>query len=337
MLAIALELAREDPSTRTSRPSSSSTSCTSPAALNDVGGTGIPLWDDEDEFFYDVLHLDTGEFMPLKVRSLVGLIPLLAVETIEPDLLEPLPDFTRRMDWFLHNRPDLAALVSRWEEPGIGERRLLALVRGHRMKRCCARMLDPDEFLSDYGIRSLSRDPPRAPVSCWSSAASVHGSTTSRPSRGPALFGGNSNWRGPVWFPINYLLIEALQKFHHYYGDDFRCRAADRLGDRLVTLGEVADDLGRRLERSSCATTGGRRPFRGPDAPSRAGRLRGATTVLFHEYFDGDTGAGLGASHQTGWTALVAKLLDQRARRRRGVSGAGTVATAGGGVLDRSP
>ena len=156
------------------------------------------------------------------MRSLVGLIPLCAVETIEPDLLERLPGFKRRLDWFLTHRPDLAGLVSRWQEPGAGERRLLALVRGHRMKRLLQRMLDPDGVPQRLRHPLAQPLPPGAPVSCSTSTATRYdGRATSRPSRRTGLFGGNSNWRGPIWFPINYLLIEALQQFHHYYGDDF--------------------------------------------------------------------------------------------------------------------
>ena len=335
MLAIALELARDDSVYEDAATKFFEHFLYIAGALNGVDMESTPLWDPEDEFFYDVLHLDTGEFIPLKVRSLVGLIPLLAVETIEPELLESLPDFKRRMDWFLHNRPDLAALVPSWEERGVGERRLLALVRGHRMKSLLARMLDPDEFLSDHGIRSLSAIHRERPFVLELGGQEHRVDYDPAESRTGA-FGGNSNWRGPVWWPINYLLIEALQKFDHYYGDDFTVSLPTG-GDRLVSIGEVADDLGRRLETLFLRDDGGRRPFRGPDAPSQPEGSVDDQLLLFHEYFDGDTGRGLGASHQTGWTALVAKLLDQRARRRRGVSGAGTVATAGGGVLDRSP
>src|SRR6266581_7582683 len=208
MLSIALELAREDPVYEDLASKFFEHFLYIAEALNNVGGMGIPLWDDEDEFFYDVLHVPNGEVQKLKVRSLVGLMPLLAVETIEPDLLDKLPGFKRRMDWFLNHRPDLAGLVSRWQEPGMGERRLLALVRGHRMKRLLKRMLDPEEFLSEYGIRAISRyhleRPYRLEVDgtpyevCYEPGESSTG-----------LFGGNSNWRGPIWFPINFLIVEA--------------------------------------------------------------------------------------------------------------------------------
>jgi hypothetical protein len=281
-------------------------------ALNDIGGSGIPLWDDEDGFFYDVLHLPDDSKIQLRVRSLVGLIPLLAVETIEPDLLSSTPEFARRLDWFLDNRPDLAGLVSSWDEPGLGDRRLLALVHGHRMKALLRRMLDETEFLSPHGIRSMSRIHRDAPYALELDGTTYTVDYEPAESR-TGLFGGNSNWRGPVWFPINYLLIEALQKFHHYYGDDFEVESPTGSG-RLMSLDQCADDLAGRLSRLFLRGPDGRRPADG-DRPANGGS-DAADHVLFYEYFDGDTGAGLGASHQTGWTALVAKLLDQQARQR---------------------
>jgi len=276
--------------------------------MNNIAGEGIELWDDEDEFFYDVLHLPDGTTLPLRVRSLVGLIPLLAVETIEPSLLEALPMFRARLEWFLQHKPELAGLVSRWQEPGSGERRLLALVRGHRMKRLLKRMLDPDEFLSDYGVRGLSRYHLDHPYEFQIEGVSrtVHyepGESTT------GLFGGNSNWRGPVWMPINFLLIEALQKFHHYYSDDFLVEYPTGSG-RHCTIAQIATALSCRLTGLFRRGSDGHRPVLG------ANRLfqedpHWRDYIPFHEYFHGDTGTGLGASHQTGWTALVAKLLEQ--------------------------
>jgi hypothetical protein len=313
MLAIALELARENRVYEDVATKFFEHFLHIAGALNGVDVESAPLWDHDDEFFYDVLHLDTGEFIPLKVRSLVGLMPLLAVDTLEPDLLEALPDFKKRMDWFLRNRPELASLVASWDDPGLGQRRLLALVHGHRMKALLGRMLDPDEFLSDHGIRSVSaahRDSPFV----LSLAGQDHVVDYEPAESQTGTFGGNSNWRGPIWWPINYLLIDALQKFDHYYGRDFRVPLPAG-SDRLASIGEVADDLARRLETLFTRDRAGHRAFRGPSVPPE---LDGATDdlVLFHEYFDGDTGKGLGASHQTGWTALVAKLLEQRSRRR---------------------
>ena len=276
------------------------------AALNDIGSAGTELWDPEDEFFYDVLLLPSGAQQRLKVRSLVGLAPLLAVTTLDPELIERLPTLRRRMDWVLEHRADLASLVSRWHVPGAGDRRLLALVRGHRMKRLLHRMLDPAEFLSDYGVRSLSRSHLAAPYRLEAEGHVFEVDYEPAESRS-GLFGGNSNWRGPIWFPMNYLLIEALREFHHYYGDDFLIEHPTGSG-RMVPLRAIADDLGRRLVRLFLRDPAGRRPVDGPTPIPRADP-RWQDAVWFFEYFHGDTGAGLGASHQTGWTALVARLL----------------------------
>ena len=279
------------------------------AALNNLGGSGIPLWDEDDEFFYDVLQFPSGEIQKLKVRSLVGLIPLLAVETIEPDLLEMLPNFNRRMDWFLTHRPDLASLVSRWHLGGMRDRRLFALARGHRMKRLLGRMLDPAEFLSDYGVRGLSRfhleHPYRLDVSGQTYEVRYEPGESST-----GLFGGNSNWRGPIWFPINYLLIESLRKFHAYYGDDFLVESPTGSGQSR-TLANIADDLALRLSRIFLRAEDGRRPVFG-DVEMFQTNPHWRDHVLFYEYFHGDTGRGVGASHQTGWTALISNLLTER-------------------------
>jgi hypothetical protein len=308
MLAIALELAREDPVYEDLASKFFEHFLYIAEALNDIGGTGIPLWDEEDEFFYDVLHLPNGEVQKLKVRSLVGLMPLLAVETIEPDLLMQLPGFKRRMDWFLNHRPDLAGLVSRWHEPGIGERRLLALVRGHRMKRLLKRMLDSEEFLSDFGVRAISRYHRDHPYRLDLNGATYE--VRYEPAESSTgLFGGNSNWRGPIWFPINFLIIEALQKFHHYYGDDFLVEAPTGSGTRL-TLWQIASNIAQRLESIFVRDADGRRAVFGEvDLFQQDPRWR--DYIPFHEYFHGDNGRGVGASHQTGWTGLVAKLLEQ--------------------------
>jgi hypothetical protein len=280
-------------------------------AMTQVGGDGrgVGLWDEQDEFYYDQLHLPDGRMVRLRVRSMVGLIPLFAVETLEPELLNRLPDFRRRLEWTLEHRPELAALVSRWQEPGRGERRLLSLLRGHRMKRLLRRMLDESEFLSDHGVRALSRSHREQPytIACHGSVLTVNylpGESDS------GLFGGNSNWRGPVWFPVNYLIIESLQKFHHYYGDDFKVECPTGSG-RFVTINGIAQELTRRLTRIFLRDATGRRPVFGPSE-----RLQNdphfRDYLLFYEYFHGDTGEGLGAAHQTGWTGLVAKLLQPR-------------------------
>jgi len=272
-------------------------------------GDGMGLWNEEDGFFYDVLNLPDGRMLPLKVRSMVGLIPLFAVETLEPELCAKVPAFTDRLDWFLNYRPDLAALVSRWNEPGKGERRLLSLLRGSRFKKLMRRMLDETEFLSDFGVRALSRYHAEHPYTLeWDgqtfSVAYQPGESTS------GLFGGNSNWRGPIWMPVNYLIIESLQKFQHYYGDDFKLECPTGSG-HYHTIGEVAGELATRLTRLFLRNEEGQRPVFGDNR-----RLHDdphfRDHVLFHEYFHGDTGRGVGASHQTGWTGLVAKLLQPR-------------------------
>jgi len=238
--------------------------------------------------------------------------PQPAVETIEPDLLDALPGFKARLEWFLAHEPELAGLVSRWREPGIGERRLLALLRGHRMKRVLRRMLDSEEFLSPHGIRAVSRYHAEHPYMLH-----INGMThrvAYEPAESPSgLFGCNSNWRGPVWFPINFLLIEALQKFHHYYGDEFRVECPTGSGTKL-TLWQIGQDLSRRLTAIFLRGEDGRRPVFGANDLFQSDP-HWRDYLLFHEYFHGDTDAGVGASHQTGWTALVAKLIDQTGRR----------------------
>ncbi len=332
MLAIALELARENRVYEDVAIKFFEHFMYVAGAMNNLGNKGIALWDEEDEFFYDVLQLPSGEMRPLKVRSLVGLIPLLAVETIEPDLLERLPTFRAAMEWFLTNKPDLASLVSRWYEPGAGERRLLALVRGHRMKRLLKRMLDPAEFLSDHGVRSVSRYHAEHPYELRvnGTAHTVHYEPAESSS---GLFGGNSNWRGPIWFPINYLLIEAIQKFHHYYGDDFLVECPTGSGQKL-TLWQIAEHLSQRLISIFVRGPDGRRPVFGANEYVQTDP-HWRDYLLFHEYFHGDTGVGLGASHQTGWTALVAKLLDQTSGQLCGLDGAAAAPHAEELVADR--
>ena len=311
MLAIALELAREDGAYEDMASMFYEHFLLIAGALNAIGAGDIALWDEQDEFFYDALHLPDGREQRLRARSLVGVIPLFAVETIEPDTLALLPRFARRLEWFAVHHPELAALISRWDVPGAGERRQLALVRGHRMKRVLARVLDPREFLSPYGVRSLSAFHAAQPYRLtWDGAEYTVGYEPGESATG--LFGGNSNWRGPIWYPLNYLLIESLQKFHHYYGDDFTIECPAGSGSR-ATLWEVAHELSTRLTRLFLRDSSGRRPVFGAVERYQTDPLW-RDYIPFHEYFHGDTGQGLGASHQTGWTALVAKLLEQTAR-----------------------
>jgi hypothetical protein len=279
------------------------------AAMNRLCGKGIGLWDEQDEFYYDVLHTPGGRNLPLRVRSLVGLMPLLAVETVQWQLIEALPGFKTRLEWYLQYRPDLATLVSRWQEPGMKELRLVALTRGHRMKCLLRRMLDPEEFLSDYGVRSLSKFHQKHPYSITIRGEEKIVSYEPAESQ-TGIFGGNSNWRGPVWFPINYLLIESLQQFHHYYGDDFKVECPTGSG-QFMHLGAVANELSNRLIKIWLRNDKGECAFARASQPGLSGS-QDRHRYLFHEYFHGDSGAGLGASHQTGWTGLVAKLIQQQ-------------------------
>ena len=280
-------------------------------AINGVGENSLGLWDEADQFYYDHLNLPDGENLPLKVQSVVGLIPLLAVQTIEADALKHAPDFAGRMEWYLKHRPKLAALISNWCIPGRGNRSLLSLLRGHRMKALLKRMLDESGFLSDFGVRAVSKFHEHQPFRFET------GGQTYEVAYWPAeshnrLFGGNSNWRGPVWMPINFLLIESLQKFHYYYGDDFKVECPTGSG-KFITLDEVANELGRRLTRLFLKGEDGQRPVL-KYHPKLATDPHFKDYVLFHEYFHGDTGRGVGASHQTGWTGLVATLLRPRGK-----------------------
>jgi hypothetical protein len=279
-------------------------------AMTNMGGEGIGLWDEQDSFFYDVLNLPDGERVPLRVRSMVGLIPLFAVAVLDSRSEGRLPEFAKRARWFIENRPDLASLVSRWHLPGAGQTFLLSLLRGHRTKCLLARMLDATEFLSDHGVRALSKYHEAHPFML------EHGGMTYRIGYVPGesdsnLFGGNSNWRGPVWMPVNFMLVESLYEFHRYYGDDFTVECPVGSG-KMLSLREVADELRRRLAGLFLRGADGRRPVFGDyELLQRDPEFR--DYVLFHEYFHGDTGRGIGASHQTGWSGLVALLLHPRA------------------------
>ncbi|URN92160.1 MAG: glucosidase [Pseudomonas protegens] len=274
-------------------------------AINRVDESAEGLWDEQDQFFYDVLHRPDGQNEPLRLRSIVGLMPLFAVQVLEQHEHENLPGLAQRLLGFLHHRPDLASLVSRWYEPGKGNRMLLALLRGERTKDLLKRMLDDSEFLSDFGIRSLSKafeQPFAMQVDGKQLCARyVPAESDSR------LYGGNSNWRGPLWMPINYMLIESLREFHRYYDVNFSVEYPRGSG-YLASLEEVADGLSQRLTRLFLLDEDGRRPSMS-GYPQLQVEAEDRELVLFHEYFHGETGRGLGASHQTGWTALVALLL----------------------------
>jgi hypothetical protein len=283
-------------------------------AMSDMGGEGFGLWDEQDEFYYDELSLPDGRMIPLRVRSTVGLIPLFAVEVIEPELLERLPAFARRLRWTLKHRPELARLVSRWQEPGREERRLLSLLRGHRIKAVLRRMLDETEFLSPFGIRSLSRQHGEHPYVLDGLGHAALKVSYQPGDADTVLFGGNSNWRGPVWMPLNFLIIESLRKFNTYYGPDFLIECPTGSG-QFMTLGRVADELTRRLTSLFLRDGAGHRPYLDGDVRQNVDP-NFCDLLLFHEYFDGDTGRGLGASHQTGWTGLVANLLQRQFKPR---------------------
>ncbi len=275
-------------------------------AATNLGGRGVDLWNEEDQFFYDLLVLPDGRTMPLKVKSIVGLTPLFASTVIDEYDMARQPELDRRFQWFLQRRPDMASLISRWNVPGVGQRRLLSLLRGHRMKALLRRMLDEEQFLSPHGIRSLSREHAEHPYvltvdgQSWTLPYAPGESTT-------RAFGGNSNWRGPVWFPLNYLIIESLYRFHSYYGDDFKVECPTRSG-QFMSLAEVAEFLSARLTSLFLPGKDGVRPAHGASPRLDTDPLFAGNPTFF-EYFHGDLGHGLGASHQCGWTATVALLL----------------------------
>jgi len=277
-------------------------------AMHDRGGEGVNLWDAEDGFFYDVLHLPDGRLRPIKVRSMVGLIPLFAVETIEPDMVQRLRGFARRMQWFIDNRPAFRQHVELRDDPRRGTRRLLSIVTREQLPRVLGFMLDESEFLSPYGIRALSRYHRDHPF-VFDVEGTAHRVDYEPGESAEAVFGGNSNWRGPVWFPVNHLLIEGLQKLHHFYGDDLKVPCPTG-SDRVMSLSQVASELSRRLASIFLRDANGRRPVFG-DLDVFRSDPHWRDLVLFYEYFHGDSGRGVGASHQTGWTALVAKLIQQ--------------------------
>ena len=285
-------------------------------AMTDIGGSGDGLWNEEDQFFYDMLHLPSGNLVPLKVRSLVGLSPLFAVETLDEELLEKVPKFKARMDYFFEERPDLAELVSRWHEPGQGETRLFSLLRGHRMKALLSRLLDETEFFSDFGIRAISKYHEKNPytLQCDGSMKGGDGKKSSvkyEPAESKtSMFGGNSNWRGPIWFPMNYLLIESMKKFHDYYGDEFKIECPVGSG-KLITISEAADEVSRRLISIFTNDDAGHRPVFNK-YPKMRDDPHFKDHILFYEYFHGDNARGVGAGHQTGWTALVASLIGEQ-------------------------
>jgi len=325
LLAISLELAREDPAYEDVASKFWEHFIYIAHAMSRCGRDGSGLWDEEDGFFYDVLKLPDGSKHPMRIRSMVGLIPLFAVENLEPELLERLPGFKRRLEWFIDNRPDLTGNVACMRTAGASERRLLSIAGRDQLRRILRFMLDEEEFLSPYGVRALSRYHLEHPY-----VFGVNG-TEHRVDYQPAesttgLYGGNSNWRGPVWFPVNFLLIESLQKFHYYLGDQFTVEFPTRSGN-MLTLWQVSAELSRRLVSIFQRDLYGRRPVNA-DVEKFQSDPHWRDLIQFYEYFHGDNGKGLGASHQTGWTGVVAKLLQQSGERRRKRSSESLLSTA---------
>jgi Mannosylglycerate hydrolase MGH1-like glycoside hydrolase domain/Glycosyl hydrolase family 63 C-terminal domain len=310
MLKIALELASKNPVYQDSASKFFEHFLRIARAMTGDHRGGLSLWNEEDSFFYDALHLPDDSVLPLKVRSLVGLIPLLAVETLEHDLIEKLPVFKRRLNWFYENRiflrdrGDMACV----HHPGNNSRRLLSIVNRERLVKVLGPMLDENEFLSKYGIRSLSKYHKNHPYTMYVDGQ-AHTISYQPAESTSGLFGGNSNWRGPVWFPVNYLLIESLQKFHHYYGNSLKVECPTGSGHKM-TLDEIASELSLRLVRLFLRNSDGKRPVYGGQRLFQ-NDPQWRDLILFYEYFHGENGAGLGAGHQTGWTGLAAKLIQQ--------------------------
>jgi hypothetical protein len=277
------------------------------SALNDKG-----LWNEEDGFYYDVLHID-GALIPLRAHSIVGLLPLTAVTTLGPETMARLPEFMRRVEWFTHNRPEGRELVEHMESPVHSGWRLLSIVDEPCLRRLLSRLLDPAEFLSEHGVRALSRHHLANPLRFELDGVSA--TLDYEPAESTSgLFGGNSNWRGPVWFPINFLLVQTLRVYHRFLGEEFQVECPTGSG-RMMTLAEVADELAARLIAIFLRRADGTRPvFGGYRLFQRDPAWR--DLIPFHEYFHADTGAGLGASHQTGWTGLVADLIIGLAHRQ---------------------
>ena len=308
MLAIAMELASEDPAYEDVASKFWEHFLYIAHAMNHLGDERSRLWNEEDGFYYDVLCLPDGTGFPMKVRSMVGLIPLFAVETLEPETLRKMSGFKRRLEWFIDNRKDLIGNVACMRTRGKAERRMLSILDQNQLRRVLKVMLDEKEFLSPYGIRALSQIHKEHPYTLQVNGAE-HRVSYEPAESSTGLFGGNSNWRGPIWFPVNYLIIESLQKFHHYLGDDYKVECPTGSG-QMMTLWEVAAELSRRLTRIFLRDAGGRRPVFGGIEKFQTDP-NWSDLILFHEYFHGDTGSGVGANHQTGWTGLVAKLIQQ--------------------------
>ena len=308
MLAIALELAEEDAAYEDVASKFFEHFVYIADALNKMGDAKASLWDEEDGFYYDVLSSADGATTKLKVRSMVGLIPLFAVHVFDGDVLNKFPSFRRRMDWFLQNRPDMTQDIACARVEGQAERRMFAIVPHQRLGRVLEKMLDEREFLSPQGLRSVSRYHADHPF-LFDMDGQTSDVTYSPAESRTGAFGGNSNWRGPVWFPLNYLIIETLQKFDYFYGAEFKVECPSASG-KSMTLWEVSTELSRRLISIYTKDNAGKRAVYGEIAPFQSDP-NWRDLLLFFEYFHGDNGAGLGANHQTGWTGLIAKLIQQ--------------------------
>jgi hypothetical protein len=317
LLAIALELAHDDRTYEDVASKFWEHFIYIANAMSHRGQDHMGLWDEEDGFFYDVLRLPDGSQFPMKIRSMVGLIPLFAVQTLEPELLDRLPDFKRRLEWFVDNRPDLASNVACMRTEGMNERRLLSIADAHQLRRILRYMLDENEFLSPYGIRAVSRFHREHPYTLKVDGTE-HRVDYEPGESSTGLFGGNSNWRGPIWFPVNFLLVESLQKFHYYLGDQFKVECPTGSG-KMMTLWEAAAELSRRMTSIFMRDCAGHRPVFGAWKKFQTDP-HWRDLVLFHEYFHGDSGAGVGASHQTGWTGLVTKLMQQSGDGQKGAA-----------------
>jgi hypothetical protein len=304
MLSIAIELAERNPVYEDMASKFFEHFIHIADAMNSLGGTG--LWDEGDGFYYDQLKHD-GQMIPLRTRSLVGLLPLIAVENLEMAKINKLPGFKKRMDWFLNYRKDLAALITYCDVCPVTGNRMLAIPTRERLQRALRYMLDENEFLSPHGLRSVSRYHRDNPY-VFRAGNDEH-RVDYVPGEGTSyLFGGNSNWRGPIWFPINFLIVEALERYHLFYGERFKVECPVGSGN-MMTLQEVANELSRRLSSIFLPNQNGERPCHGR-VEKYASDPHWRDLVLFSEYFHGETGRGLGASHQTGWTALAVKLLE---------------------------
>lgn len=309
MLRIAIELAEHNPVYQDLASKFFEHFLHIAGAINGVTVNSEGLWDSEDNFFYDMLCLpEEGKSMRLKVRSIVGLIPLFAVETLKSEAYEKMPEFRKKLNFFHKNRPQLAGLVSRYSEPGKGERRLLALLNKYRIQKVLERMLNETEFFSDYGIRALSRHHKENPYEF--NVGSYTLTVDYQPGESDsAMFGGNSNWRGPIWFPINYLIFESLLKYYDYYGDDFKIEHPKGSG-KMHTLKDIAFMLSNRLMNIFRRNEKGERPvYHGNEKMQTDPHFK--DYILFYEYFNGDDGSGLGASHQTGWTGIIADMMNK--------------------------